>query len=533
MGDIIYYSEASRHIGYEIFDMFNDASSLFMTALSQYSFLTLSTLIFALFYSFGVIKRLALMEIDGLSWYSLIEKMFIIVISIFFIRGMFQHIPLNPWQSNQVGESRLAPLALNVSYNVIYTLANSHDKLTPQKLPKMAEHEIEKSFQTLYDEPLNSHKLPKLNQPNIVLFFLESWSGVNIQSYGYSKTTTPFFDKLLESSVHSKAMIASGHRTTEGIFATLTSMQNPLGRSVAKSNLQGFSYDSIVEMLKAKKGYSSAFFQGSSKETSGTGSLAQNLGFTQSYGKRDIEDRRYEENYWGVYDQDLYAFTLQKLKRMKSPFIIGINGATTHDDKLPKGIPSLKLSTDKRLNRSLNALHFADRALGEFIQKMQEEYPNTLFVLFADHCGGVKGGDFENYLIPFALYHKDLKPKNYDVFLSQRDIAPTIYDLVIGDYKKDKINFSGKSLFSDKHFFADYYHNGILGWVEGHSILEINLVTQQKRCFRIEYFRHQQVACSEEVLSFEKHALNFTYISQKLLFSGKTKNFIGYRRGNE
>jgi len=403
--------------------------------------------------------------------------------------------------------------------------------LQPLKLPNIDKKIIIQSFAKLYNNKNieNNITLPLLNKPNVVFFFLESWSAVNMKSYGFSKVTTPFYDSILKKSIHPKAMMAGGHRTTEGMFSVLTSYQNPLGKSIAKTQLQGFKYSSIIKTLN-KRGYQSAFFQGTSKETSGTGSLAQSLGFKRSYGKRDIKERVYEENYWGVQDPDLYNFSLKIIDQIGEPFVIGINGATTHDDKIPKGVKTIKFVKDKEKNAQLNALHFSDKALGDFMNNIEAKYPNTLFLLFADHCGGVKGNSFENYLIPFAMYHKNLKAKNYNVYLSQRDIAPLIYDTVIGDYHESNISFSGKSLLSDKNFFADYYHNGTLGWIENNEIVELNIATNKNQCYEIVNFKNHKITCqNNSITTISNKMLSFTKISQELLFKGETEKFKKYR----
>jgi len=529
VGDILYFNESSRHIGYEIMDIFVDAKSLFMTAYSQHTLLTILSIIIGMILFYLLSKYLSKLETIKWSRYYLVNKLILIALTVLFIRGLFQHIPLTPWQSNQIGETKLATLALNPAYNIIYSLVNHKKKLEKIKLATDTEN-ILKVFSTLYSEHNKSTHLPLFKEkPNIVFFYLESWSGVNIKSYGFPHDTTPFLNEILTKSIRPKGMIASGHRTTEGIFASLTSFQNPLGKSVAQTQLQNFDYPSIINILNKNSSYSSAFFQGTSKETSGTGSLAQSLGFANSYGKRDIDKHIYEWNHWGLHDVDLYNFTLEKLESMKKPFVIGINGATTHDEKIPSQIKKIHFVDDESYNNQLNALHFADLALKEFVLSVQKEYPNTLFVFFADHCGGVKGSSFENYLIPFALYHKDLEAKFYDTYLSQRDIAPIIYDMIYGDYKKSHINFSGKSIFSDKEFFADYYHNGILGWVEGDFILEINTITNKYKCFEIVNFKDKEIACRDDIVAFRDKAIAFTELSQTLLFDGELDKFKEYR----
>lgn len=529
VSDIFYFYESSRHMGYEVSDALTDASGLLMTALSQHTFLSSFALLFviALTIFLWIYLSSKLISIK-ITKFIVLQKLILILISVFFVRGMTQSIPLNPWQSNQIGDQKLSSLALNGSYNALYAIANKSKKLKPLPIPQISDEDISYAFKELYQKT-NTTNEQILKTPNIVFLFLESWSAVNIKSYGFTQSTTPFFDEILTKSIRPTAMLAGGHRTTEGIFASLSSFQNPLGKSIAKTQLQDYEYISLITLLKKHSNYSSAFFQGSSKETSGTGSLVQTLGFEESYGKKDIQKRIYEENYWGVHDPDLYNFTLEKASQLKQPFILGINGATTHDDKIPEGIQKQDFVQNEKLNNQLNALHFSDAALKEFVQNVEEKYPNTLFVFVADHCGGVKGSSFENYLIPFALYHKDLEPKAIDAIISQRDIYPTIVDLLYEDTSSYIKNSSGKSLISSDNFFADYYHNGILGWLENDLILEINLATEEKTCYKIENFKNIKIQCTQEILNFKNRALAFTNISQKLLFEGKTKSFTEYK----
>jgi len=529
ISDILYFYESSRHMGYEISDALTDASGLIMTAISQHTTLSLLSLFFTLILSFILYKHLnSRLNQITLNKFYILQKFLLILITVFFIRGMVQNIPLNPWQSNQIGDQKLASIALNGSYNAIFALANKSKKLHPLKIPSIKKQTIEKNIRKIYNSKYTKYSTNYQN-PNIVFFFLESWSAVNMKSYGFKTTTTPFYDEILKKSIRPKAMIAGGHRTTEGLFATLASYQNPLGKTISKTQLQDFSYTSIIDILN-KKGYNSAFFQGSSKETSGTGSFAQTLGFKKSYGKKDVKKRLYETNYWGIHDPDMYNFAVTQLSNMKQPFVIGLNGATTHDDKIPEGVEPKIFSDHKAMNKQLNALHFSDAALKEFVTTVEDLYPNTLFVFLADHCGGVKGSSFHNYMIPFAIYSKNLPPKLYDTYLSQRDIAPTILDLAFGNYRQFSLNFTGKSLLSDQKRFADYFHHGYLGWIEKNKILEINIATKEKTCYKIENYKDIKIKCTEEILAFETRALSFTNLSQQLLFQGKVNTFENYKK---
>ncbi len=523
IGDMLYFSEAGRHVGYEIFDIFVDMESLLLTAYSQHFFLTLVTLISSIAVFIVGFSQWKTVIVTQFNRYYIPKKVILLLMSIFFIRGMsVQGIPLNPWQAGQLANNKQAILALNASYSVVFALTNKNKAIRRLHIPNVNQNIINQSLEALYADKNTKIKTPILtSKPNVVMLFLESWSAKYMQSYGYQGSTTPYFDTILKQSIRPKAMIAGGHRTSEGMFAALSSMQNPLGRTIAKTPLQDIKHPSIVNNLN-QIGYSSTFFQGTSKETSGVGSFAQSLGFVDSFGKRDIENIKYPKNNWGVQDYDLYQFALKRMQSMSSPFVIGINGATTHDLVVPDEFPSKHFSNDKDLNAMLNTYRFSDFSLEYFIKAVKNKYPNTIFVLFADHTGSKISDNLENYLIPFAIYAPNILTAQYkDVIMSQRDIAPSLYDLIIGDYTKTQ--FSGKSIFRDAYYFADYFHNNVLGWVEAEDIVEINIQTGDFLCFKLNILQKQAVKCENKHEDLKNHALSFTSYYQNLLFNAINK----------
>lgn len=521
IADIMYFQESSRHIGYEINNAIYNGYSLLLTAFSQHSYLMISllALVIPIRYIFKYLNK-KLMPVK-LSWWWPLQIFILLLLTIFFIRGTaIKGHPLNPWQSNQIGNTKLSNISLSAIYNVTYSL--SQNKIKPIPLPDFDEN-ITNTLHKLYQENEKTTTI-RFNRPNVVMFFLESWSGVHMNSYGFNKKTTPFFDEILKKSIRPKAMIAGGHRTPEGLFTTIASFQNPLGETVSKTQLQNYQYDSLVDAFN-NDNYYTAFYQGSYKEVAGVGSLAQKLGFKQSFGKTDIKHKVYSNNSWGVQDPDLYTFVEKNIMHTEKPFFIGINGTTTHDDQIPETIKKIQFSNDYAFNQKLNALHFSDEVLGQFVKTIQKKYPNTLFVFLADHVGSINGDSFENYLIPFAIYHKDIQPKYYDFFISQRDVAPTILDMVYGNYRKLMKGASGKSLVSDNKFFADYYHSGILGWIEDNLLIEYNISLDKKSCYTIINFKKELAKCSPEYNNLLNNLISFTRYSQQLLFNGKTKKF--------
>ncbi|MBR0573071.1 MULTISPECIES: LTA synthase family protein [Pasteurellaceae] len=525
ISDIMYFNDASRHISYEIKDAIIEAKGLFGTVLQKYLDLFIIGLITIIVLG-ALCFKLLNKNLNAIKFSKsyIPTKFLLITISVFFIRGMFQHIPLDPWHAYKIGNTKLAMLSLNGAYNLVFqNIRNEGDiKITPK-------YQVNNKLQSVKSLYTNNHQQPlktSLAQPNIVMFFLESWGGAFLKDYGGEYDITPRFSEILKKSIRPKAMIANGHRTVEGIFSTLTSFQNPLGKSIARTSLQSFEYTSVINLLRERH-YSSAFFQGSSSNTA-AGNLAQNLGFEHSYGKHDIKKRNYQENYWGVHDPDLYNFVFEKITEMKTPFVIGVNGTTTHDDVVPKNYPQKRFTEDDVLNERLNTFRLSDEATYNFIQKVEKAYPNTIFVILADHTTRIPvDTNFHNYLIPFAIYSPKLKPKYIDEFMSQRDIAPTLTDLVLGDYYKIAPEFSGKSLLRDDNFFADYYHNGVLGVVKNNIAIET--VGNQTKCFDVSDFKLNNIICPANTAEITNQIKSFTNLQQELLFKGKTKDFAKFR----
>jgi len=527
LGDMMYFEDSSRHIGYEIFDVTQDAGSLLVTGLSQHFALFVFGIVYLLVGAWGV-NRLKMYFLPAIIWNRAMgwKLPLMLLATLLALRGGWQAVPMEPLHASHVGNQHLTNLALNGVYNTLYESLYLSKQVKPATLPAITNDVRDAALKELYPVFPAPSPSPELSHYNVVVILLESWPAVYMKSYGFDKATTPYFDSLRTKGMTTKGMLAGGHRTTEGMFTTFCSYQNPLGRSVAQSSLQNLTYRCLPEIL-TQQGYQSAFFQGSYKETSGTGSFARKLGFTASYGKEDIADRTLEENSWGVYDQDLYGFVTQKAETLPQPFILGINTNTTHDIMLPNGVDFI-FGNENKLAKKLSVMHFADEALKGFIEPFWRKFPNTIFALVADHTAGVIGTAYENYLLPFVVLVPGTEPKFINIYASQRDIAPTILAL-LGDPKNHHAPyFTGRSILDSKsRRFADYYANGILGWIEGERGIELNTATGNMSCYaHADIHQPTLRTCDKEDSELKTRALAFTHYSQSLLFRGDTTQFL-------
>ncbi len=522
--DMLYYEEAGRHLGYELKESFNSGGELALAAIGSYTatvmfqLLMLVPAVYLVRYLLAPSPDADLVTRRGLA--TELQLVAVTVAALLMIRGGIQSVPLEPLHAQEIGQSQQAAIALNGVYNAVFSSVTPYAVARIITTPPSSEDLAQ--VRKLYPRPAAA-QVDSPQRYNIIMLFLESWSAAYMGSYGYEKVTTPYFDRLRGKSLTTTRMLAGGHRTTEGLFTTLCSAQNPLGQTIAQSQLQAYPYRCLPHQLQ-EQGYHSAFFQGSNKNTSGTGAFARQLGFRDSFGKADVSQRRYEENSWGLHDPDLYGFALDYIRRQEGPYLVGINTNSTHDRHLPPGI-SPAFAGEEKTDKYASALHFADQALQGFIETLEQEgrLNNTLVVIMADHCGMSYGPMQNRYSIPFLIYGPGIvTPQWLDVTASQRDIAPTL-QAILG--LETLPGFTGQSLLdSNSTRFADYYHEGRMGWAQDNVAVEFPVKKPQQAACLDEHGRAAP-HCNADQLKLVDNALAFTRLSQELLFSGRTGEF--------
>lgn len=530
-GDTFYYAEAGRHLGYEIKEFYNSLEGLAGDATNSHALPSLLYL-------------LSLIPLHFLSRWWLVQPLpestpqhrlrlflpelqlaVVLLLSVLAVRGGLQQVPIEPLHAQEIGDSQQATLALNGPFNAVYSIANPYvARPVISKTPSPEQLEL---VQQLYADYRPTPLAKRASTPNVIIVFLESWSAAYMHSYGYEQVTTPFFDELKDKSLSTRGMFAGGQRTTEGLFATLCSAQNPLGQSVAQTQLQNYDYYCLPHALR-DQGYYNIMVQGTKKNTSGTGAFAQLLGFKDSYGIEDYDQTpQYPPHNWGLHDPDVYALALEKLRTAPRPFLLGINTNSTHTTELPAGVEPL-LPPDSHLNAKLNGLHFADRALQDFVTQLYSlsEMENTVLVLVADHVGPTSTSLLSTVAIPFLVYYPGIEPLHFPVIATQRDIAPTIFDLLALDVPRW---FMGKSLLAYPHtsYFADLYAPGEIGWVDGDQlVLQPLNGSEPKECYKLaSSLEHFATACDEHHALMARRGMAFSVVAQNALFQGRLAQF--------
>lgn len=514
--DALYAKESARHVSYEVYNLMSIESTI-PALLARFWLPVLFALFAASFTSW--FTRPSYKEARGF-FGRIFSFLFITALSLVFIRG-FEGIPQDPsWAYRAGGESSGATVALNGAYGITWGIF-AGKKSSKENIVVPAEVKSADIFSEWRARRGIKQAIGNFDG-NIVIVFLEGWSGILVDKKAENGIEIlPFYNSLKKQSMHPELMLAGGHRTTEGLFASLCSLPNPPGKSIMFTEIENKPFVCLPQLL-TKKGYSSAFFQGSDQYTSGVGLLVLKTGFLASYGKREIPDwEKKELNAWGVFDTDLYNFVESKMDTMQEPMLIGINTNTTHDVILPKGV-----TTDLGINN----IHYADSELRVFYEKLKKRKwkKDWLLVLVADHTSYSPNGIFENYAIPYLMkYHpvagSKAKPpfKDQEVkgAFHQNDIAATLADMTGANAPE----FLGRSMLRPQDFNdgTSIFHLGESAWFKNNWAVVFNIRKYPEyKCFdwRKDITFKTPMTCPADGEQMYKEGLSFVKESQELLF---------------
>lgn len=534
--DYVYVLESGRHLGYEVRNLTSIQGSLINLLIKYSPYILISAMTSVLvfwifrflssdFFTLSLEKAQQKPGIEGhgdrsaqyLNQAQRIGKKFLIfflilVPSFICVRG-FRGIPLDPSYSYRAGGVREASIALNPVYSIVYSSLSGY-----QAIPEQIIVPEGLDTQKIFAEWRNSRgvRAPQENsQNNLIIIFLEGWP---------ASREIPQFRKFQnEESLRVKRMLSLGQRTVEGIFASLCSWPNPLGRGIMFSQLENFNYDCLPQKF-SERGYHTAFFQGSDQLTSGVGPLTQKLGFQNSYGKTDLPGALKKElNFWGLFDHDLYQYVLENIQSHPEPFLIGINTNTTHDLKLPAGVQA-QFGFETQLQQHQSVMWHADQELHLFLQKLKAlktKNPITV-VLISDHTSYYSAGYLDQYSIPFAISGSEVPIREKNQISSQKDVAATLADL----FGIPAPHYLGQSLLRDEPQTGILlYHLGSAVWIEGQIAVVFNArVPNQWKCYNAEVDPDlkNEILCPETSQAMYARGISYLVETQKHIFQGTT-----------
>ena len=380
---------------------------------------------------------------------------------------------LNIWPNRaSMNETEQAEEMGIVNYEVFTLLSDSMQKPEPVDSKEITQPAIDALKGTVKPEIPLYQGVDK--GKNIIVIQMESFQSFLIGLKVNGVEVTPTMNRLATGDFyynHFYAMVGQG-TTSDAEFVVNTSLYVPEHEPATQDDA-GKALPSLPKLLQ-KNGYFTATFHTNDVEFWNRKELYQALGWEKYYDRSYFGDEDHVA--FGASDEVLYKKTFAELNRLKDggkPFYAQIISMSSHH---PYNIPQEKVTLsipakleDTLAGRYLQAQNYADRALGGFIEQLQQSglWDDSIVILYGDHQGlpvyaltntekaaldGMIGHPYDYkdmFNIPLILHAPGVTyPAVQTKTGGQIDLLPTI------------ANLAGASLEGQIHFGTDLLNAG-------------------------------------------------------------------------
>ncbi len=296
---------------------------------------------------------------------------------------------------------------------------------------------------------------------NVVFIFLESFRHKN-----FGPKYSPYLWSLKNKSLYFSNFYTNGVQTSRALLASLYG-EIPAFHEQSKQSRGLRVSPGIPHVMKATGHKNIYIHNGYLKFENKTEFLKKN-GFDEILGHHDIL-KSYPNSHkfsWGVHDEYLYKYTLEKIKQIKQkkrPFFLTLFTVSNHHPwAIPENFKQFKDAglKNNEYNEYLKSYQYTDYAVGNFLKELNDQKldKDTIFFILAD-TGAAMGENYNNYMnikylneesihIPLIIYSPQyFEPQVITSNTSQLDLLPTISDLFKKEINK---NFIGVSLLRER-----------------------------------------------------------------------------------
>lgn len=226
---------------------------------------------------------------------------------------------------------------------------------------------------------------------NLIMVQLESFQGFVLNRQLNGQAITPNLNQLASSSLnfdHTYYQTAWGG-TSDAEFLSNVSML-PARTGSAYYEFSGNTYAALPSVLR-DQGYFTAALHANKPDFYNRVSMYQALGFEDYESADDFDiDQVFG---LGLTDQSFYRQAVAKIQEYQQPFYAFLISLTSHfpfkDDAHPlRDNLNVGEFEGTLMGDYLHAVHYADAALGQFIQELQSAglWQNSVVVFYGDHA---------------------------------------------------------------------------------------------------------------------------------------------------
>lgn len=351
---------------------------------------------------------------------------------------------------------------------------------------------------------------------NVIVIHAESMQDIALNRTFNGEEVTPNLNRLIEEGLfftnfYSQVSVGTSSDTELTFNTSLMPTQN----GTAFVSYFDRTYIATPSLMK-EKGYYTFSMHANNADFWNRRAMHESLGYDKFYSKETYDVDKENVIGLGLSDKEFFAQSVEKIKKINEEhekyygllitltnhtpfsdtdkygeFAVTMKTTVTNEDGTTKEIEAPYLEGTK-LGNYFKSVHYADAALGEFFQAMDEAglLDNTVVILYGDHdarlprsdynlmnnydpvTDSVKSKDDETYeeydsfdyeldrKVPLLIWTKDGKVKGkVDYTMGMYDVMPTIGNM-LGFYNKYAL---GHDIFETKENNIVVFPNG--NWI--------------------------------------------------------------------
>lgn len=322
-------------------------------------------------------------DLPEVRWYN--AGLMLVVTALLFIpiRSSFTVAPLNTGVVYFHKTSSFANHAgINVVWNFFESVTDDKERLYPDNF--FDNGRAEQLLASMTSGTGDIEKVIVSEKPNVLLIVLESFTARVIEPLGGVAGVTPELNQLVHEGILFDNFYASGDRTDKGIVAILSGYPAQPRSSIIKYPAKT-EYLPYLSRSLEKEGYHTSFVYGGDIGFANMESYLTTAGFSHVTEDNDFPSS-IEQSKWGIHDHYVFDRLLEECDTAKGPFFKMMLTLSSHEPfDVPMDPPYLQ-GPDER-NLFLNACHYTDKSLGDFIRRAKTTawWKNTWVIITADH----------------------------------------------------------------------------------------------------------------------------------------------------
>lgn len=386
------------------------------------------------------------------------------------IRGGWQQIPINESSAYFSQHQVVNDAAVNTLWNAGKKALDNNKARHSNPYRFLDAGEAESRVNGLYTPSKDSViQLMNTTRPNVVIILLESFTASVVASLGGEKDVTPYLDTLIRRGFLFSNIYSQGFRTDQGLASVFSGFPAQPNFSIVMSP-EKYASLHFLPGIMADHGYHNSFFYGGETEFANMKAYLLKAGIFRIVDKSSFPAGEMNAK-WGAHDGYVFRKQAAAMKNEKTPFLSVILSLSSHE---PFTVPmETRFAGSDIPSQFKNSCAYTDLSLKEYFEQVKQEvwYPNTLFILVADH-GHLQPRNLSprepaRFHIPLLFFGEVLRPefrgKRTDCLGMQTDLPATLLSQLQMDAKE--FTWSNNLLNPYRNNFAYYTSDDAFGWL--------------------------------------------------------------------